>query len=182
VGKCGKMCHKVGKYFLLLALKQKNLMLNLLGEYDCKLDAKGRFMFPSGLKKQLAEVMHEGFVVNRNVFENCLVIYPMSEWNKISGQLGKLNRFIKKNEQFVRRFNNGATVVELDGAGRMLVPKVLVDYADLKKEVKVCGNGDRIELWSKKSFEKIMKEQIDFGQLAEEVMGSLGNNTQEDVS
>ena len=156
-------------------------MLSLLGEYECKLDAKGRFMLPSGLKKQLADVLHAGFVVNRNVFEKCLVLYPMEEWGRIRKQLGRLNRFVKKNEQFVRRFHNGATLVEVDGSGRLLLPKVLTEYAGIMKEIKVCGNGERVEIWDKKAYEQMMKEDIDFAELAEDVMGSLGNEG-EDVS
>lgn len=156
-------------------------MLSLLGEYECKLDAKGRFMLPSGLKKQLVDVLHAGFVVNRNVFDPCLVLYPMQEWEKIRKQLGRLNRFVRKNEQFVRRFHNGATLMEIDGSGRLLLPKTLTDYAGITKDIKVCGNGERIEIWDKKKYDGMMKEDVDFADLAEEVMGALGNEG-EDVS
>jgi len=150
-------------------------MLNLLGEYDCKMDAKGRLMFPAPLKRQLENVLHEGFVVNRNLFEKCLVLYPAQQWAEVSGQLGKLNRFIEKNERFIRRFNNGATPVSLDGTGRLLVPGALAGYADLKKEVKLMGNGDRIEIWSKARYEEMLNEDIDMGALSEEVMGDREN-------
>ncbi len=146
-------------------------MLNLLGEYDCKLDAKGRLALPSGLKKQLEEHLTKGFVVNRDIFEKCLVIYPSSEWEKVSGQLGKLNRFVRKNALFIRRFNNGATPLGLDNSGRILLPKPLMEYASLEKEVKVCGNGERIEIWSRNSYDSMLNEDIDFASLSEEVMG-----------
>jgi MraZ protein len=150
-------------------------MLNLLGEYDCKMDAKGRLMFPAPLKRQLENVLHEGFVVNRNLFEKCLVLYPAQQWAEVSGQLGQLNRFIEKNERFIRRFNNGATPVSLDGTGRLLVPSALAEYADLKKEVKLMGNGDRVEIWSKARYEEMLNEDIDMGALSEEVMGDREN-------
>jgi MraZ protein len=146
-------------------------MLNLLGEYDCKLDAKGRLMFPAPLKRQLQDVLHEGFVVNRDLFEKCLVLYPKSQWNDVSGQLGKLNRFIEKNVRFIRRFNNGATPVTLDGTGRLLIPSSLAGYAELDKELKLMGNGDRVEIWSKAHYERMLNEDIDMGSLSEEVMG-----------
>lgn len=149
-------------------------MLNLLGEYDCKLDAKGRLMFPAPLKRQLEGVLHEGFVINRDLFEKCLVLYPKSEWNTVSKQLDGLNRFIKKNVSFIRRFNNGATPVTLDGTGRLLVPAALAGYADFEKEVKLMGNGDRIEIWSKLNYERMLNEDIDMGVLSEEVMGDHG--------
>lgn len=147
-------------------------MLNLLGEYDCKLDAKGRLMFPAGLKKQLQEVLHEGFVLNRDLFEHCLVLYPMAQWQEVSRQLGKLNRFVAKNVQFIRRFNNGATPVELDGVGRLLIPAALAAHAGLEKNLKVTGNGDRVEIWSKSAYEAMLKADVDMAALSEEVMGA----------
>lgn len=146
-------------------------MLNLLGEYDCKLDAKGRLMFPSALKKQLHDVLHEGFVVNRDLFAKCLVLYPAKQWGEVAGQLAELNRFVEKNVVFIRRFNNGATPVSLDGAGRLLVPGPLSAYAELKKEVKLMGSVDRIEIWSKEHYEAMLNEDIDMAALSEEVMG-----------
>jgi MraZ protein len=139
------------------------------------MDAKGRLMFPAPLKRQLENVLHEGFVVNRNLFEKCLVLYPAQQWAEVSGQLGQLNRFIEKNERFIRRFNNGATPVSLDGTGRLLVPSALAEYADLKKEVKLMGNGDRVEIWSKARYEEMLNEDIDMGALSEEVMGDREN-------
>ncbi len=151
-------------------------MFNLLGEYDCKLDPKGRLMLPVDLRKQLGDqVSKEGFVLNRDIFEKCLVLYPMSEWKKVSAQMAGLNRFIKKNAVFVRRFNNGATPLELDGTGRLLLTKPLAEYAEIEKDVKVVGNGERIEIWSKSAYESMLNEDIDFGALSEDVMGGVAD-------
>lgn len=150
------------------------VMINLLGEYDCKLDAKGRLMMPTGLKRQMENLLHEGFVINRDTHEKCLVLYPKSEWEKISKQLARLNRFVRKNALFIRKFNNGATPVMLDGTGRMLIPKPLSLYAELDKEVKVLGNGERIEIWAKSKHEEMLaSDDFDFSSLAEEVMGDI---------
>jgi len=148
-------------------------MLNLLGEYDCKCDAKGRIMFPAGLRKQLQEVVHDGFVINRDMFSKCLVLYPMKQWSEVSTQVGKLNRFVAKNVQFIRRFNNGATKVELDSAGRLLLPPALAAFADVNKEVKLSALGDRIELWSKSAYDNMINEDVDMAALSEEVMGGV---------
>lgn len=149
-------------------------MQNLLGEYDCKMDAKGRFMFPNALKKQLGDAaIAEGFVFNRDIFESCLVLYPKTTWNKVSAQLGKLNRFIKKNALFIRRFNAGATLVELDNSGRVLIPKPLIEHASLTKEIKLVATGERIELWDKQAYLNTLNEDIDFAGLAEDVMGEI---------
>lgn len=153
-----------------------SIELNLLGEYECKVDAKGRFMLPAGLKKQLAEVLHEGFVLNRDVFESCLVLYPMLEWKKVSAKLNRLNRFVKNNAVFIRKFNNGATPVELDTVGRLNLPNNLSASAEITADIVVIGNGERIEIWDKTKYRQMQDEEIDFESLSEEVMGSLGND------
>jgi len=147
-------------------------MMNLLGEYDCKVDAKGRLMLPSGLKRQLEEIAHEGFVVNRNIFEPCLDVYPMSEWKKVSEKLSSLNRFVRKEALFIRKFLNGATPLNLDGSFRVNLPASLMKYAGITRTVKVLGNNDRIEIWDKEQYEKMLSEEIDFASLAEDVMGN----------
>ena len=97
---------KSGKTFLLLKLSDQNTkMLNLLGEYDCKLDAKGRLMLPKGLKKQLEESLHEGFVINRDLSTKSLVVYPMSVWKQEARLVNRLNKYKAKNREFIRRFN-----------------------------------------------------------------------------
>ncbi len=100
----------------------------LIGEYECKLDEKGRLMLPAGLKKQLPPKEQKKFVVNRG-FEKQLNLYPHKEWEKITAQINELNLFVKQNREFVRKFNNGATEVEVDGSGRVLLPKALMQYA-----------------------------------------------------
>ena len=148
-------------------------MEGFVGEYDCKLDAKGRFMLPSGLKRQLDPSAQENFVVNRG-FEGCLVMYPMDEWDKTTKKLKKLNLFVAKNRKFYRQFHNGATMIPLDGAGRMLLPKGLLSYAEIKKEVVLFAYADRIEVWSKDKYEAEMNEGLDgFADLAEDVMGDI---------
>jgi len=155
-------------------------MINLLGEYDCKADNKGRLMLPSGLKKQLEGMLHKGFVLNRDIHEKCLVLYPQAEWNKVSGQLSKLNRFIRKNALFIRKFNNGATPIDLDSTGRLLIPKPLATYAEISRDLKVCGNGERIEIWSKEAYESMLSsDDIDFSALAEDVMGDMERENDE---
>lgn len=153
-------------------------MLSLLGEYNAKLDNKGRVMFPKNLQNQMKGLEKQGFVVNRDVFQKCLVIYPMNEWEAISKQVNSLNRFIQKNAVFIRKFNNGATIIELDGVGRINMPNNLRNWADLNKDVIFLGNGNRIELWDRGEYEKLMNEDIDFGALSEEVMGNTNQNTE----
>jgi MraZ protein len=148
-------------------------MRNLIGEFECNLDGKGRLMFPAGLRKQLGPDENR-FVINRSIFESCLVLYPWDEWEDITRQLNKLNRFDRKNDRFIRKFRNGANEVELDGSGRILIPKRLKEFAGLQKELVLLASANKIELWDKSKYDEVMDEdQEDFAQLAEEVMAGI---------
>lgn len=148
-------------------------MQSLIGEFDCKVDAKGRFMFPVNLKKQLDAVFEKGFVINRNLHQKCLVLYPIGEWEKLNKKLSKLNRLIKANDVFVRKFTGGATGCEADSTGRILIPKALNDYADIKSDIKVLGSNNVIEIWNKKLYEEFLNQDINIEKLAEDVLGNL---------
>ena len=148
-------------------------MVNLIGTYECKADAKGRLMLPSQLKKQLNTVLDQGFVIKRAVFQPCLEIYPMAEWNMLMQKINKLNRFVKKNNDFIRRFTAGVKMVELDSSGRLLIPKDLHSFASISKEVVLSSAVNIIEIWDKQYYEKAIDDAaVDFAQLAEDVMGN----------
>ena len=148
-------------------------MINIIGTYECKADAKGRVMFPSALKKQLQKVLGNGFVIKRSVFNQCLEIHPMQEWNEVVGQVNKLNRFVKKNNDFIRSYMAGLKVVDVDGSGRFLIPKDLLSFAGLQKQIVLSSSVNMIEIWDKDKYESSVTESLkDFGDLAEEVMGN----------
>ena len=148
-------------------------MANFIGEYECKLDAKGRFLLPSGLKKQIDPIAQERFVMNRG-FEGCLVLYPMNEWENETARFNDLNLFIAKNRKFYRQFHNGATQLQLDASGRLNVPKTLAESAGVKKEGVLFAYANRIEVWDKAKYDGLMGDESDeFESLAEDVMGEL---------
>ncbi len=155
-------------------------MTSLIGEYECKVDAKGRFMFPVQLRKQLEDVFEKGFVINRNLHQKCLVLYPIQEWNKLNKKLSKLNRLIKANDVFVRKFTGGATSADADNTGRVLLPKALVEYADIKADIKVLGSNNVIEIWDKKLYEQFLSQDLNIEKLAEDVLGNLNFNDGDD--
>ena len=149
-------------------------MINLIGTYECKADAKGRLMVSSALKKQLAPVLQEGFVIKRSVFQQCLELYPMQEWNLMMAKINKLNRFVKKNNDFIRRFTAGVKMVEMDASGRILIPKDLCGFAQIKKEVVLSSAVNIIEIWDKDKYEQVLEDSAsDFAGLAEDVMGDF---------
>ena len=147
-------------------------MVNLIGTYECKVDTKGRLMVPSALKKQLMPMLQEGFVIKRAVFQHCLELYPMEEWNKLMQRMNKLNRFKKKNNDFIRRFTAGVKTVEVDGNGRLLIPKDLIGFAGITKEIVLSSAINIVEIWDKDKYEEAIEAASDdFADLAEEVMG-----------
>ncbi len=159
-------------FSIYLALQSLNVV-NLIGTYECKVDAKGRLMVPSALKKQLAPMLQEGFVIKRAVFQNCLELYPMSEWNVLMNRMNGLNRFKKKNNDFIRRFTAGVKTVEVDANGRLLIPKDLTAFAGIEKEIVLSSAINIVEIWDKDKYENTLDASSDdFADLAEEVMGN----------
>ncbi|NRA91921.1 MAG: division/cell wall cluster transcriptional repressor MraZ [Psychroserpens sp.] len=149
----------------------------LIGTYEVKADAKGRLMLPAVLKKQLAPVMQSGFVVKRAVFQPCLELYPMPEWEKLMQKVNKLNRFNKKNDAFIRRFTAGVKVVEVDATGRLLIPKDLLNFSGITKQTVLATAVNIVEIWDKDRYEKAIDDAaLDFADLAEEVMGQDDDN------
>ena len=152
-------------------------MSTLIGTYECKLDIKGRLMFPSSFKKQLEEKLEKGFILKRSVFQRCLELFPLDEWEITMNGVNQLNRFVKKNNDFIRRYTAGLKSIELDNAGRILVPKDLIKFADLKKNLVMTSAVNIIEIWDKELYEKSINDsEIDFAQLTEDVMGNTGDN------
>jgi len=130
-------------------------------------------MVPAALKKQLTPVLQEGFVLKRSVFQPCLELYPMEEWNAMMKKINALNRFKKKNNDFIRRFTAGVKTVEVDANGRLLIPKDLFGFAEMDKEIVLSSAINIIEIWDKNKYENTIDASADdFADLAEEVMGN----------
>ena len=154
-------------------------MINLIGTYECTVDNKGRIMIPAQLKKQLDGFTTEPFILKRSVFQNCLELFPYSEWKLMMDKVNKLNRFVKKNNDFIRMYTAGVKSIDLDSAGRLLVPKDLIAISKLTKHVVLSSSINIIEIWDKDEYEKSINDpKVDFAKLTEEVMG----NDQDNVS
>lgn len=152
-------------------------MSGFIGEFPSTVDAKGRFLLPAALQKQIPAKEQKRFVVHRGM-EKHLVIYTRKEWEKISEQVNNLNIYVRKNRDFIHLFNRGATEMELDGNNRLLLPKSLAEYAGIDKDIVLFAFGNRIEVWSEKGYAKMLKEdKTDYAALAEEVMGKKNDGT-----
>lgn len=149
-------------------------MKNFIGTYECKIDDKGRVKLPSSLIKQMEGFGDDAFVVKRSVFQPCLEVYPMKGWERLMSKINKLNRFQKRNADFIRQFTAGLKTVEPDNAGRLQISKDLTQYAGFHKDIVITSAGELFEIWDKHAYEAVITaSKEDFAQLAEEVMGNI---------
>ena len=149
--------------------------------FECRVDTKGRFLLPSGLKKQLTTELQEGFVLKRSVFNSCLELHTLTEWRGVMRQVNTLNRFVKKNNDFIRLFTSGVRSVEPDVNARIQIPKDLINYANIDKKIVLASVGNSIEIWDKEKYESAVNDaSLDFAQLAEEVMGDQPKNKEDE--
>ena len=151
---------------------------NLVGHYECKLDAKGRLALPSALLNQLTASDQGLFVLNRQVFQPCMVMYPKSAWDTRMEKVGKLNRFVEANDRFLRQFMANATPIEPDGANRILLPKRLCEFANIDREVLIVSMVSDFEIWDPKTYQEMEQKQDrnEFLRLSELTMGDHPTN------
>jgi MraZ protein len=136
-------------------------------EYTGKLDAKGRLVLPAKMKANLPEASSNELFM-REGFEPCLELYPLLEYKKIYSKIAGLNEFNAEFRKLQRNFFRGSATVELDTAGRMLIPKSMIQYANLDKEIVVVGMGNRMEIWNPEQYEKfLIKDPQELSELAE---------------
>ena len=144
-------------------------MYQLTGEYEVRLDDKGRFRIPGQLMKQLSLNTSGKLVLNRG-FENCLLLYPNDVWEEKTREVNQLNKYIAKNREFVRYFYRGATVLTPDANDRLLLPKSLISHAGIHQDMILLAYHNQIEVWSKEAYLKMVdSEPVDFSKLAEEI-------------
>jgi len=150
-------------------------MAGFLGEYEATIDAKGRFLLPGSLKKQMPEGTNT-IVISRG-FEKCLLLYPLKAWEAIEEKIKKLNDFNPKVSQFRTLFVGGASYVDLDSAGRVLLPPSLKEYAGLSKDILLASDIDKIKIWDSGKYKKLFEDFSSdaFSKLASEVMGNTSN-------
>ncbi len=144
--------------------------MRFLGEYEATLDTKGRFLLPTGIKRQIPEEETGSFFINRG-FESCLTLYPMKNWEPIFDEISSKSDFDPKVREFRRFFLNGA-ILELDSAGRLLLPKNLMEYAGIQKEILLVSASNKFEVWDKSKYHQLFDSfsPAAFSKLAEEVM------------
>jgi len=146
-------------------------MARFIGEFECKIDNKGRIILPSKLRMQIPDQDAKTMVINRG-FEKCLVLYTSADWNMETEKLQVLNDFNRKARKFIRQFNNGANIVAIDGSSRINIPNNLIDYASLQGDIVISCYNHKIEIWDKKHYEEELSfDEEEFSNMAEELMG-----------
>lgn len=152
-------------------------MAIFIGDYTCKVDSKGRVLFPSTFKKQMEGDPQDKFVIKKDIFESCLILYPMDEWKRQNEIIrSKINPYNKEHSKFLRAFYKGSAELTLDGNNRLLIPKRLLDQVNIDKELVMAGQDGKIELWAKETYEKAGMEEDDFSNLAEKILGGSMDN------
>ncbi len=142
---------------------------NFFGEYECKLDEKGRLRLPSAILNQLGENNSQDFVANRG-FERCLYLFPKDIWTIKLNEVQGLNEYLPEVRQFKRYFYRGATEFTPDKADRILLPKILLDYAGIDKTLIITAVGEYLEIWNAEAYREIINtEPEDISALAQKI-------------
>jgi MraZ protein len=151
-------------------------MATFIGDYGCKVDVKGRIILPMAFKKQMPVNAEDRFVVRKDIFENCLVLYSIDDWNRQLEKIRKrINPYNREHNRFIRNFFKGTAELSLDNNNRMLIPKRLLDLIGAERDVVLAGQDGRIEIWSSSVYETIEMPAEDFANLAEKLMGGSIN-------
>ncbi len=174
MGKCGKKWEKMGKLFVFLHVESCIIMVTFIGEYNIRIDAKGRIVLPSAYLKQIGDMpQREVFILKEDLYEKCLVLYPISEWDRQNQLIrSKLNPFDREHNQFLRSFSKGAAEVTSDNVNRILIPKRLLEFANITKDIVLSGQDGKIEIWGAENYQGLWNSAPDFEMLAKKVMNS----------
>jgi MraZ protein len=152
-------------------------MATFIGDYTCKVDAKGRIILPMAFKKQMPADSQDHFVVRKDIFENCLVLYSIEDWNRQLDKIRKrMNTYNREHNMFLRNFFKGTAELSLDNSNRLLVPKRLMDLIGAERDVVLAGQDGRIEIWAESVYDKIDMAAAEFADLAEKLMGGSLND------
>ena len=155
-------------------------MATFIGDYTCKVDAKGRIILPMAFKKQMPAGAQDHFVVRKDIFEQCLVLYSIEDWNRQLEKIrSRINPYNREHNLFLRNFFKGTAELSLDNNNRLLVPKRLLELAGIRRDAVLAGQDGRIEIWAAGIYDKIDMLSDDFANLAEKLMGSKLNDPEE---
>ena len=155
-------------------------MATFIGDYRCKVDVKGRIILPAAFKKQMPTEQCDHFVARKDIFENCLVLYSLEDWNRQLEIIRKrMNTYNREHNTFLRNFFKGTAELILDSNNRLLIPKRFLDMVGAERDVVLAGQDGRIELWAANIYDNIDMPADDFANLAEKLMGGIINEAEQ---
>jgi MraZ protein len=157
-------------------------MTIFIGDFTCKVDAKGRVMLPAAFKKQMPQASQDKYVIKKDIYEKCLVLYPMDEWERQNQLIRQnINPYNKDHNRFLREFFKDTAEAELDSNNRFLIPMRLLNLVGIDKETEVvlAGQLGKIEIWAKEQYDKTSEQIDDFGELANKILGGSINKLTE---
>ncbi len=167
-----------GVFLYIFTLSNHFAMASFIGDYKCKVDAKGRIVLPSAFKKQMPSAAHDRFVVKKDIFEKCLVLYPMDEWQRQNEIIReRINPYNKEHSMFLRGYFKGTAEVVLDGSNRLLIPRRLLEEAGVDGEAVLAGQDGKIEIWNSYQYDNVAGDADDFAGLAEKILGNTDQNS-----
>ena len=173
-------CGRKWKIFIYFCSLYTTGMATFIGDYICKLDAKGRVLLPAALKRQMTEGMQDKFVIKKDIFENCLILFPMDEWERQNNIIKeRINVYNREHNKFVRGFFKDSYEVKLDGSNRLLLPRRLLNMIGADKELVLAGQSIKIEIWPVEAYNNIESGDSKFAALAEKIMGNANNESDE---
>lgn len=147
----------------------RSILMRFLGNIEAKTDAKGRAFLPAQFRKVLATSGEESLVLRQDIFENLLVLYPVSVWDGLmDGMRRRLSRWDRRQQMAYRTFVSSVVELSIDGSGRILIPRTLLEAAGINQNIRFVGMGDTIEIWPADTKETMSQE--DFSQVLEETM------------
>ena len=147
-------------------------MLTFIGDYPCKMDAKGRISIPSSFRRQLQSAEQDCFVVRKNIYEKCLDLFPIQEWERQLEEIRKkINVYNREHAEFLREYYRGTAQLQMDGNGRLLIPKRLSESVGLDKHVVFAGQDGKIEIWGEHEYQGAAMDQKNFMDLASDILG-----------
>ena len=181
VGKNGEKWYKVGTFVLFLLFTNRGLsMITFIGDYTCRLDDKGRVSLPMAFIRQMGHGMQERFVIKKDIFEKCLVLYPMDEWERQTRILdSNINPYNREHNKFLRGLLKDTAEVSLDANNRILLPRRLMENIGADKEIVMAGQPGKIEIWPRSTYDEIDSGSDDFAALAEKIMGNISKDKNE---
>ena len=172
-----------GKFYLILLDILEIDMISFIGEHTCKVDAKGRIMLPSVFKRQLSPDESNRFVVKTDIYEKCLILYPWEEWQRQHKLiLEKINHYTREHNQLLREFSKASSEASLDNNNRILIPRRLIELVEIKKEVILIGLFGKIEIWAEELYESSSITGEAYGDLANKILGTSTNLSDENIS